>query len=59
MRIKNAFWTPKVNKLIIYCDKCKKHFLHRSDKWKVTCPKCRQKESITKLRKEWLKRNGK
>ncbi|KKN08647.1 hypothetical protein LCGC14_1054640 [marine sediment metagenome] len=52
MKITGAKWTPQVNMLLISC-LCGNEFLHRSDRWKPKCPKCRTVGHLKQLREDY------
>jgi Zn finger protein HypA/HybF involved in hydrogenase expression len=58
MKIIDVIWTPGVNKLLIKCEKCGRHFKHRSDRWNVICPKCKSRANLDVLRKEYTNATG-
>ena len=53
MRIIGALWTDKVNQYIIKCE-CDKSFIHRSDRFRVNCPKCNKLNDLSALREQYV-----
>lgn len=53
MIIKSSFWTESINMLIILCS-CGHEFNHRSDRWVVKCPSCKNKENLQTIRIKYL-----
>lgn len=51
MKITDAKWTPKINKLEIQCE-CGNVFWVRADRWFPTCPSCKDTGNLTKMREE-------
>lgn len=49
MKIINAFWTDRINYLVIVCDKCGAKFPYRVDKWYIVC-KCGNRQHRDKLK---------
>lgn len=56
MKIRDAFWTKTGNMLTIEC-KCKYTFHHKTNRWKVVCPKCKRKENLAYLRDLYILAN--
>ena len=54
MKIVSAYWTAQVNMLRVRCS-CGHTFNHRSDRWKVRCPRCKRHANLGNLRDYYLK----
>lgn len=52
MRIIDAEWEAKANRLFIECD-CGRRFKHRSTRWTVICPGCKKKVDLRELREKY------
>ncbi len=48
MKIIDAEWTPRYNKLVIECS-CGKVYKARADRWYSTCPRCKNRIKKDKL----------
>lgn len=54
MKIVDAEWSAKtVNILLIECTECGRRFKHRSDRWRVICPKCKARADLAELREKY------
>ena len=53
MKIVGAVWGKKRNYLVIECN-CLHRFHHRSDRWKVECPKCKSESNLAELRAKYV-----
>ena len=58
MRIIDAEWGPKANKLLVECDDCGRRFKHRSVRWNVICPGCKKKVDLHALREKYREERG-
>ena len=54
MRIIDAEWDPRANKLHIECDDCGRRFKHRSNRKAVICPKCLKRAYLVDLREKYV-----
>ena len=58
MRAIAVSWTPQRNELHIRCEKCGWAWWSRMDRWTVTCGCCGEKDSMHRLREQYVKEHA-
>jgi len=57
IKILDAYWTERVNVLILICQ-CGCRFEHKASRWNVMCPKCGYFDHLSKIREKFVRERG-
>ena len=52
-KIVSAIWNPVVNYLIIECEKCGSRYQARTDRWRLKCFHCGEKDDMQSVREKF------